>query len=84
MAKSKNHTAHNQSKKNHRNGIKKPQTHKYTSQVGMYRPFLKNLRWAKRGNQKWGKHQEKLVEYRLKKAAEKKEREAKKAGSVKA
>jgi hypothetical protein len=35
MAKSKNHTAHNQSKKNHRNGIKKPVKHKYTSTKGV-------------------------------------------------
>jgi hypothetical protein len=35
MAKSKNHTAHNQSKKAHRNGIKRPQKHKYTSRKGV-------------------------------------------------
>jgi hypothetical protein len=35
MAKSKNHTAHNQSRKNHRNGIKKPVQHKYTSTKGV-------------------------------------------------
>ena len=35
MAKSKNHTAHNQSKKNHRNGIKKPTKYKYTSTKGV-------------------------------------------------
>jgi hypothetical protein len=35
MAKSKNHTAHNQSKKAHRNGIKKPQKHKYISTKGV-------------------------------------------------
>lgn len=37
MAKSKNHTAHNQSRKNHRNGIKKPVKHKYTSTKGVSR-----------------------------------------------
>ncbi|CAO3672736.1 unnamed protein product [Rhizopus stolonifer] len=31
MAKSKNHTNHNQNKKAHRNGIKKTATHKYRS-----------------------------------------------------
>ncbi|XP_035839199.1 uncharacterized protein LOC110879121 isoform X1 [Helianthus annuus] len=31
MAKSKNHTAHNQSYKAHRNGIKKPRKHRHTS-----------------------------------------------------
>eukprot|EP00878_Enallax_costatus_P039405 GHUV01045088.1.p1 GENE.GHUV01045088.1~~GHUV01045088.1.p1 ORF type:complete len:146 (-),score=30.07 GHUV01045088.1:141-578(-) len=38
MAKSKNHTAHNQSKKAHRNGIKRPQKHKYTSRKGVSAP----------------------------------------------
>ncbi|KAF6255842.1 ribosomal L29e protein family-domain-containing protein [Scenedesmus sp. NREL 46B-D3] len=42
MAKSKNHTAHNQSKKAHRNGIKRPQKHKYTSRKGMDPKFLRN------------------------------------------
>eukprot|EP00775_Hariotina_reticulata_P010614 gene10614-10772_t len=36
MAKSKNHTANNQSKKAHRNGIKRPQKHKYTSRKGRH------------------------------------------------
>lgn len=31
MAKSKNHSNHNQNYKNHRNGIIKPQTNKYVS-----------------------------------------------------
>jgi large subunit ribosomal protein L29e len=35
MAKSKNHTAGNQSRKAHRNGIKKPQKHKYHSTKGV-------------------------------------------------
>ncbi|GIL74888.1 hypothetical protein Vretifemale_4763 [Volvox reticuliferus] len=35
MAKSKNHTAHNQNRKAHRNGIKKPQKHKYNSRKGV-------------------------------------------------
>jgi large subunit ribosomal protein L29e len=35
MAKSKNHTAHNQSAKAHRNGIKKPRVNKYKSQKGV-------------------------------------------------
>lgn len=34
MAKSKNHTAHNQSRKAHRNGIKKPQRQRFSSQKG--------------------------------------------------
>ena len=35
MAKSKNHTNHNQNRKAHRNGIKKPQKHKYSSMKGV-------------------------------------------------
>lgn len=40
MAKSKNHTAHNQSKKAHRNGIKGPKKHKYHSRKGVSLPLL--------------------------------------------
>ncbi|KAJ0793202.1 putative ribosomal protein L29e [Helianthus annuus] len=35
MAKSKNNTAHNQSYKAHRNGIKKPRKHRHTSTKGV-------------------------------------------------
>ena len=35
MAKSKNHTNHNQNKKAHRNGIKKPKSNKYPSLKGV-------------------------------------------------
>ncbi|TVU04335.1 hypothetical protein EJB05_50101, partial [Eragrostis curvula] len=35
MAKSKNHTAHNQSYKAHKNGIKKPKRHRQTSTKGV-------------------------------------------------
>jgi large subunit ribosomal protein L29e len=44
MAKSKNHTAHNQSKKNHKNGIKRPKKQRYTSLRGMDPKFLRNRR----------------------------------------
>eukprot|EP00884_Botryococcus_braunii_P015558 jgi/Botrbrau1/2686/Bobra.0203s0029.1 len=50
MAKSKNHTAHNQSYKWHRNGIKKPKVHKFKSRKGMDPKFLRNQRYAKRHN----------------------------------
>lgn len=50
MAKSKNHTAHNQSYKAHRNGIKKPRKHKYISRKGMDPKFLRNQRYAKKHN----------------------------------
>ncbi|GJM88339.1 hypothetical protein PR202_ga04390 [Eleusine coracana subsp. coracana] len=36
MAKSKNHTAHNQSYKAHKNGIKKPKRNRQTSTKGVY------------------------------------------------
>ena len=39
MAKSKNHTAHNQTYKAHKNGIKKPKKHRYSSRKGV-RPLL--------------------------------------------
>ncbi|ODN98051.1 60S ribosomal protein L29 [Cryptococcus amylolentus CBS 6273] len=35
MAKSKNHTAHNQNKKAHRNKIQRPKTNKYHSLKGV-------------------------------------------------
>jgi large subunit ribosomal protein L29e len=35
MAKSKNHTAHNQSYKAHKNGIKKPRKHRHISTKGV-------------------------------------------------
>jgi len=58
MAKSTNHTAHNQSYKNHRNGIKKPERlgkGQRRSQKGMDPKFLRNLRFSKKWNGK-GRH----------------------------
>ena len=46
MAKSKNHTAHNQTAKQHRNGIKKPKRERYISTKGMDPKFLRNQRRA--------------------------------------
>ena len=40
MAKSKNHTAHNQNKKDHKNGIKKPKRQRYTSLKGVSSMFV--------------------------------------------
>ncbi|KAJ4955839.1 hypothetical protein NE237_012622 [Protea cynaroides] len=54
MAKSKNHTAHNQSHKAHRNGIKKPKRHRHTSTKGMDPKFLRNQRYARKHNKKEG------------------------------
>uniref|UniRef100_U5EXB9 60S ribosomal protein L29 n=1 Tax=Corethrella appendiculata TaxID=1370023 RepID=U5EXB9_9DIPT len=50
MAKSKNHTNHNQNQKAHKNGIRKPDRNRYESTRGMCQKFLRNLRFAKKGN----------------------------------
>nr|XP_034379148.1 60S ribosomal protein L29-like [Arvicanthis niloticus] len=52
MAKSKNHTTHNQSGKWHRNGIKKPQSQRYESLKGVDPKFLRNMCFAKNHNKK--------------------------------
>lgn len=52
MAKSKNHTTHNQSRKWHRNGIKKPRSQRYESLKGVDPKFLRNMRFAKKHNRK--------------------------------
>ncbi|KAK1937295.1 putative ribosomal L29e protein family protein [Babesia divergens] len=48
MAKSKNHTNHNQIKKAHRNGIKKVKIPKKISTKGMCPKFLRNQKFCKR------------------------------------
>nr|ACV20955.1 large subunit ribosomal protein 29 [Myctolaimus sp. RS5442] len=50
MAKSKNHTNHNQNRKDHRNGIHKQRKQRYMSMKGVDPKFLKNLRFAKKHN----------------------------------
>ncbi|PWN42676.1 hypothetical protein IE81DRAFT_323230 [Ceraceosorus guamensis] len=52
MAKSKNASQHNQSRKAHRNGIKKPKTNKYPNLRGVNPKFLRNQRYAKHGTEK--------------------------------
>ncbi|KAM8867762.1 large ribosomal subunit protein eL29 [Synchiropus picturatus] len=52
MAKSKNHTTHNQARKHHRNGIKKPRTPRFESLKGVDPKFLRNMRFAKKHNKK--------------------------------
>merc|ERR1711957_1116829 len=49
MAKSKNHTGHNQVYKNHRNGIKKTRQPRKMSMSGMNCKFIRNQAFAKRG-----------------------------------
>uniref|UniRef100_A0A0B7BUT7 60S ribosomal protein L29 n=1 Tax=Arion vulgaris TaxID=1028688 RepID=A0A0B7BUT7_9EUPU len=46
MAKSKNHTSHNQNRKDHRNGIKKPLKTRYISMKGVDQKYLRNLRYV--------------------------------------
>jgi large subunit ribosomal protein L29e len=46
MAKSKNHTNHNQNKKAHKNGIKKPTRQRYASLKGVDPKYLRNRRRA--------------------------------------
>ncbi|KAK9419205.1 putative 60S ribosomal protein L29 [Seiridium cardinale] len=52
MAKSKNSSQHNQSKKAHRNGIKKPKTMRYPSLKGTDPKFRRNHRHALHGTMK--------------------------------
>ncbi|XP_036725235.1 60S ribosomal protein L29-like [Balaenoptera musculus] len=43
---------HNQSRKQHRNGIKKPRSQRYESLKGVDPKFLRNMRFAKKHNKK--------------------------------
>ncbi|KAK2082475.1 60S ribosomal protein L29, partial [Saguinus oedipus] len=52
MAKSKNHTTHNQSRKWHRNGIRKPRSQRYKSLKGVDPKISRNMCYAKKHNQK--------------------------------
>ncbi|RKU47889.1 60S ribosomal protein L29 [Coniochaeta pulveracea] len=52
MAKSKNSSQHNQNKKAHRNGIKKPKTSRYPSLKGTDPKFRRNHRHALHGTMK--------------------------------
>ena len=50
MAKSKNHTNHNQNKKDHRNGIKRPQSQRFPSLTGVDPKYVRNLKFTKHHN----------------------------------
>lgn len=50
MAKKKNHTNHNQNKKNHRNGIKKVLWKPIESKRGVNQKLLQNMIYAKKYN----------------------------------
>lgn len=60
MAKSKNHTAHNQTKKQHRLGIKKEAKQRYAALTGVDAKYLRNRRFSVNKN---------LAEIRAAKAA---------------
>ena len=50
MAKSKNSSQHNQTRKAHRNGIHKPKRQRYATLQGVNPKFLRNARRAQKGN----------------------------------
>lgn len=50
MAKSKNHTNHNQNRKAHRNPTRKPSSKTRHKMKGMDPKFLRNLKFAKKHN----------------------------------
>ncbi|KAH9400416.1 60S ribosomal protein L29 [Tyrophagus putrescentiae] len=58
MAKSKNHTNHNQNRKDHRNGIHRPKKFRTQSWEGVDQKLLRNMRFARKGN----KTREELVQ----------------------
>ncbi|KAI6647303.1 Arylacetamide deacetylase-like isoform X2 [Oopsacas minuta] len=62
MAKSKNHTNHNQNRKAHRNGIKRPKTYRYPSLRGVDPKLLRNLKFARKYNKKGKKTDSKPVD----------------------
>lgn len=61
MSKSKNHTNHNQGKKNHKNGIKRPKSNLYQSLKGVNAKFLRNRRRAIKKDPKQNKHYARYV-----------------------
>ncbi|KAF0297387.1 60S ribosomal protein L29 [Amphibalanus amphitrite] len=50
MAKSKNHTAHNQSYKAHRNPVKKIKSSRHPSLKGVDAKYLRNMRFSRKHN----------------------------------
>ena len=61
MAKSKNHTNHNQGSKNHRNGIKRPIRNRYDSLKGVNAKYLRNRRRAIKFDPKQNKHRDRYA-----------------------
>lgn len=48
MAKRKNHTNHNQNRKDHRNGIKKPRMPDFSTFLGLHPVTLQRIKESKR------------------------------------
>lgn len=61
MAKSKNHTNHNQSYKNHRNGIKRPIRNKHQSLKGVNAKYLRNRRRSIKFDPNQNKHSARYI-----------------------
>ncbi|KAL7672804.1 hypothetical protein ACOME3_007683 [Neoechinorhynchus agilis] len=59
MAKSKNHTNHNQSHKNHRNGIKKPSKLHFKSLKGVDQKYVRNMKISQRKNRELARNNRK-------------------------
>lgn len=62
MAKKKNYTQSSQSKKNHKNGIKRPKTHRVRSTKGVDPKFIRNARHALHGSREAAKRHHKAAE----------------------
>ncbi|KAA0195128.1 hypothetical protein HAZT_HAZT005939 [Hyalella azteca] len=65
MAKSKNHTNRNKSRKDHKNGIKKPKVPRFPDRLGCCPKFRRNLRKSRK-NQVSLREQRKRCERRRK------------------
>ncbi|XP_037782972.1 60S ribosomal protein L29-like [Penaeus monodon] len=71
MAKSKNHTNHNQNRKAHRNPIRKPKVLIHASMGGVDPKFLKNLKYARKHNLSPKEQMERYKERQAEKAGNK-------------
>ena len=67
MAKSKNHTNHNQSRKAHRNPTRKPSKNLRFKMKGMDPKFLRNMKFAKKHNLNKSQQEKRTVENKSKK-----------------
>ena len=65
MAKSKNHTNHNQNRKDHRNGIKRPKSQRFPSLTGVDPKYVRNLKFTKHHNHVARKNLRKSLKVKL-------------------